>query len=82
MTGRWKLSIVAVGVLSLVACVDEPCVGYVDYMCACHEGDEGFSCDELRQTLAGASPAVQDQCAIDLAEQQEQDAQEEIECEF
>ena len=57
-----------------------PCDDYVQYMCDCHGNDEGFSCDELRTTYENADPAQQDQCSIDLDDQQQQDEQDGITC--
>lgn len=52
----------------------QPCDAYVDYMCACHDGEEGVDCQELTDALTGADPTVQDQCEIDLANQEDDDA--------
>lgn len=71
-----------IGLIGLVACEDEPCNDYVDYMCSCHDGEEGFDCAELRATLSGAEPAVQDQCSLDLSEQQADDDSAGVECEL
>ena len=56
----------------------EPCDDYVDYMCACH--DVELSCADLEQTLSEADPDVQSQCAIDLADQRDDDDVEGLEC--
>lgn len=60
------------GVLS--AC-EEPnaCDAYVDHMCNCHGDDPDFSCADLQAAFAEASPEVQDQCTIDLEDQQDAD---------
>ncbi|MCA9488301.1 MAG: hypothetical protein KC621_00200 [Myxococcales bacterium] len=49
----------------------QPCDDYVDYMCACH--GEDADCNELSLTYASADPDVQDECAVLLDQQQEQD---------
>jgi hypothetical protein len=68
-----KLVVVA-GVLGLgVACGGDPCQDYVDYMCACHGDDTGFSCSDLERVYDEADPSVQEQCQIDLSAQQDQD---------
>lgn len=60
----------------------QPCDEYVDYMCSCHADDPGFDCAEFRAAFSGADPALQDQCAIDLAAQEEQDQADGLVCEF
>lgn len=72
---RKLLALTAV-LAGLLAC-DEPvngCDSYVDYMCTCHADDPGFSCDDLTAAYANASIEVQDECAIDLEDQQDADA--------
>lgn len=65
------LSAITLGTAALVGCdAPEPCDRYIDYMCACHSEE---ACDDASNTLAGADPDVQDQCAIDLEEQQQAD---------
>lgn len=49
----------------------QPCDDYVDYMCSCH--GETADCDELSLTYAGADPDVQNECAVLLDQQQEED---------
>ncbi|MBN2797751.1 MAG: hypothetical protein JXX28_01270 [Deltaproteobacteria bacterium] len=66
---------------SLGGCeLDQPCDAYVDYMCDCHDGEEGFDCAELSRIYAEADPDVQDQCAIDLSDQQATDENNEHQC--
>lgn len=78
---RWiALGWVGLTFVALLGCDDQPCLRYVDYMCACHDGENGVSCEELQQTYAGASPSVQDQCAIDLADQQDADDAAGLQC--
>ncbi|MCO4744269.1 MAG: hypothetical protein KC912_05735 [Proteobacteria bacterium] len=63
-----------------VACeLGEPCDRYVDYMCDCHVS--ASECDQLRAELAGADPDIQDQCAIDLSQQEAQDDDDGVVCE-
>lgn len=60
-----------------VACEEEgggqPCDRYVDYMCDCHGADPGFDCEELASVFGDADPELQDQCSIDLGDQQDED---------
>lgn len=69
-------------VLSFTLACDEmePCDDYIDYMCACHETEQDFSCADLEQTLSAADPDVQSQCAIDLNDQQDEDDLDGLEC--
>ena len=72
-----RLSMLAAGVLgffTLVACEDQPCDRYIDYVCACHADNPEFDCAELQVVLAGAEPEIQDTCAVDLADLEAQDA--------
>jgi hypothetical protein len=48
----------------------DPCADYVDYMCACHEADTGVDCDALSATYEDAGPAVQNECAVLLDDQE------------
>lgn len=70
------LALVAVG---LVACDEaaNPCDDYVAYMCDCHPE---VDCDELTATYADAAPAVQDQCIVELEDQQDQDDADGLVC--
>lgn len=62
-----------------VACeLTEPCDRYVDYMCDCHVSAN--ECDQLRAQLSAADPSLQDQCDIDLSNQQAQDADDGVSC--
>lgn len=72
---RYGIPVLAAFVGALFAC-DEPenaCDDYVDYMCDCHADDPEFDCETLTATYANAGPDVQDQCVIDLEDQQEAD---------
>ena len=63
-----------VGLLGLgIACGAEPCQDYVDYMCDCHGEDTGFDCNELQRVYADADASVQQQCQLELSDQQDQD---------
>ena len=76
-----RLLMVTLALGALLACEDEePCDRYVEYMCACHDGDEGFDCQELDNTLRGAESDVQDECAIWLTDQKDDDADAGLEC--
>jgi len=78
----WRIPTVALMLLFVAAtCEELPCDQYVDYMCACHEDDPGFDCEELSLALSDADPELQDQCEIDLAEQEADDADAGLECE-
>jgi hypothetical protein len=58
----------------LFACDEEnPCDRYADYVCDCHEGEEGFDCDALRELAYDPSQEVSDACTIDLQEQKAED---------
>jgi hypothetical protein len=59
--------------------LSEPCDRYVDYMCDCHV--TASECSQLRAELVGADPALQDQCAIDLSNQEAQDDDDGVVCE-
>jgi len=64
-----------------VACAqDQPCDRYIDYMCACHDGEEGFDCAELAETYANADASVQNECALELQDQKDQDDKDGVEC--
>jgi len=72
-----RILVVAGGLLVLgTACLEEPCDRYVDYMCDCHDGEEGFDCAELQRVYADADPDIQDQCQIELNAQQRDDEDE------
>jgi hypothetical protein len=67
---------------ALNACFYEPCDDYVDYLCACHEDDPQYDCAVLEASYLDAEPELQDQCAIDLADVQQEDEDEGLECEY
>ncbi len=67
----------------LVGCEsEEPCQDYVDYICACHDGEEGFDCAEVEETFGNADADLQDECSITLDEQRQQDEADGLECEL
>jgi len=67
---------------ALAGCAEEdPCGDYVDYICDCHADDEAFDCQELRTTYANADADVEDECAIALGDQQDDDADQGLDCE-
>ena len=69
--------------LTLIACEPvTPCDDYVDYQCACHDDDTGVDCDELALTYAGAGPAVQDECAVQLDELRAADDAAGLDCAY
>jgi hypothetical protein len=59
-------------VVGVVACEPgNPCDEYVDYMCDCHPE---VSCSDFELTYTDPDPNVQDECAVLLDEQEEEDA--------
>jgi len=63
------------------ACDDTtPCDRYVDYMCDCHGDDPGFDCVELSNAYADADASVEDQCALELDNQQASDEDAGLQC--
>jgi hypothetical protein len=76
------LGVSLLGVLGVGACEEptEPCDRYVNYMCDCHAEEEGFDCQQLSETLDGADQDVQDQCALDLGDQKDADAEGDVQC--
>jgi|JI10StandDraft_1071094.scaffolds.fasta_scaffold1525849_1 hypothetical protein len=58
----------------LLGCEEETaCDRWADYVCACHDGDPAFDCEALRALAEEPSQDVVDQCAIDLADQEDVD---------
>lgn len=76
LVGLTALFLLVVG----VACEEQPCDEYIDYMCACHDGDDGQSCDDYVRIYTDAEPDVQDQCALDLEDQEDLDLANGHEC--
>ena len=58
---------------TLSACGEDPCQEYVDYMCECHDGDDGLSCSDLQSQYESPSADLQDECVIALDEQEASD---------
>jgi len=78
---RGTLSMMALAMVMVAGCSQEdPCADYVDYICECHQEDPDFDCGELRTTYENADPSTQDECAIALDEQEEQDESDGLEC--
>jgi hypothetical protein len=78
---QFGLAAVAVVLGISVACTqDQPCDRYIDYMCACHDGEEGFDCAELAETYAQADAGVQNECALELSDQKDIDEDTGLEC--
>jgi hypothetical protein len=59
---------------------EDPCQEYVDYVCQCHDGEEGYDCEELRATYADPDPELQNQCELDRAALEQQDQENGVEC--
>jgi hypothetical protein len=82
MTSKVRFATALLAAAALSGCFYEPCDDYVDYLCTCHEDDPQYDCDVLETSYLDAEPELQDQCAIDLADIQEQDEDEGLECEY
>jgi len=54
-----------------------PCDEYVDYMCSCHPE---LDCNAFETTYDDPDPAVQDECAVLLNEQEQEDSDNGVEC--
>ncbi len=69
-------------VVGAAACDEpsDPCDRFIDYICACHDGDGGVSCADLEATYGAADPDVQDECAVLLSDQQGADNDNGVEC--
>ena len=81
-TTRSLLGLFAIA-LSLTACFEEAdhCSDYVDYMCDCHEEDPSFSCEDLRASYEEATLEDQNDCAVDLDSQRQDDEEDGAACE-
>ncbi len=78
-----RLVVFTTALLLTFGCEEEaPCDRWADYVCACHEGEEGFDCEELRALAEAPSATVTDQCAIDLEDQRADDQANEVACEL
>lgn len=72
-SSRLPVVFVALASLGLAACEDTggPCEEYVDYMCDCHL--DASECAELETVYEEPDADLQDECAISLDDQQEED---------
>ena len=63
---------------------EDPCERYVDYMCACHDGDYGDTCEDYEATfLSGAfDVAVDNECSTRLADQRAMDDENGLDCDI
>lgn len=54
--------------LLLAGCLTDsgPCADYCDYICECHDGEEGFDCAGCRTEYDAADPDLQDVCVTEL----------------
>ena len=77
--GMLAAVVVAYGILGGCG-EDQPCDRYVNYICDCHADDPGFDCNEISQALSEAGQDAQDQCAIDLADLQDEDDANGVDC--
>lgn len=69
-----RLFAVTLTMLALFGCDEETaCDRWAEYVCACKDGEDGFDCEELRDLAESASTSVDEQCAVDLAAQQDDD---------
>ena len=66
----------------LTGCMYQPCDRYVDYLCTCHEDDPEYDCETMQNAYADASADMQDQCSIELSDQQAEDDEAGLECDF
>ncbi len=59
---------------------EDSCDRYVEYMCDCHSGEEGYDCNELQAQYSDADQSLQDQCSIDLGNQMDDDDANGVSC--
>ena len=65
-----------------IACEDKDhCGEYVDYMCECHADDPTYDCDEQRAIYEEATLDQQNDCAVELDAQKQEDQDDGSECE-
>jgi len=83
-TLRWFLAATPIFAATLApSCVTtNPCDDYVDYICACHQDDPSFDCATLQTTYADAPPDLQDECAVQLDDQQAVDSEAGLDCAY
>ncbi len=82
MKVRARIALASIAAVALSGCFYEPCDDYVDYLCTCHADDPQYDCEVLEASYLDAEPEIQDQCAIDLADVQEEDDDAGLECEY
>ena len=65
------------------ACLEEKdhCEEYVEYMCDCHADDPDYDCANLQSIYAETDLEQQNECAITLDEQLQEDLDEGKDCE-
>lgn len=56
--------------LLLTACFTDagPCTDYCNYICDCHDGEEGFDCEQCFTIYSSADAQQQDECETSLAD--------------
>ena len=66
-----------------VACLEEKdhCEEYGEYMCDCHADDPDYDCSNLQSIYAETDLEQQNECAITLDEQLQEDLDEGKDCE-
>jgi hypothetical protein len=82
MSTTARLATALLATVALHGCFYEPCDDYVDYLCTCHADDPQYDCAVLEASYLDAEPEVQDQCAIDLGDVQQEDEDAGLECEY
>jgi len=82
MSTATRLMTALLATAALSGCFFEPCDDYVDYLCTCHEDDPQYDCAVLETSYLDAEPELQDQCAIDLADVQQEDEDAGLECTY
>lgn len=77
----YRIAFVALGLAVFTACEEEnACDRWADYVCTCHDGEPGFDCEALLELAESPTQTTVDQCAFDLAEQQDIDEEEGLDC--
>jgi len=75
------MTVAGMAMLLGTACFEEDsCDRYVEYICDCHDGEDGYDCGELQRIYADADPTLQDQCQTDLTAQKDQDEADGVSC--
>ena len=73
--------LVLVTVLTIACEEKDHCTEYVDYMCECYADDPSYDCDEQRAIYEEATLDQQNECAVELDSQQQQDQDNGTGCE-